>query len=92
MVKEYNESKSIAYAVSIILDTLFTPFKNTLLKRNWKLKVYNIVLLGVIGGPVVGFLQATGVPGAVLVIEVVLIVLAFTFTLVSLFGRIIYRV
>lgn len=68
MVKEYNESKSIAYAI------------------------YNIVLLGVIGGPVVAYVSATGIPGAVLVIEVVLIVLAFTFTLISLFGGIIFGI
>jgi len=68
MVKEYNESKSIAYAI------------------------YNIVLLGVIGGPVVAYVQSTGVAGAVLVMEVVLIVLAFTFTLIALFGGLIYRI
>ena len=55
-------------------------------------KIYNIVLLGVIGGSVVAYVQSAGVPGAVLVLEVVLIVLAFTFTLVVLFGGVIYRI
>jgi hypothetical protein len=41
---------------------------------------------------VVGYVQAAGVPGAVLVMEVVLIVLAFTFTLFVLLSGVIFGI
>ncbi len=77
VMKEYNESRSIAYAVSL----LSCHFPSLLFYHNKK--IYNIVALALVATPLVAVLEK--VPSGVLIIEVTVILLAFTFTVVVLF-------